>query len=261
MKTVRLFIVALLLMSPWSLAAQEESPVPAEDAAVQVEAAPAEAAPKAEAEPEESLAAEGSLAAEPEPAPGKAESEPIPESQSGIIYPADRPAWVDAPPVKEGEVDRIAVSSGPHATAGEARRQLEEAVKQAAADYVNRHLGAGNAAHFISYDVTRKDVYKEQVEFSFGPMHQAHVMLEFNPQFRDHIEREWKEALTLSRLLKTGLGSAAVFLLLSVVLGYFRADTATRGYYTRRLRFGAATAILALAAAIYFAVRYIPWMI
>jgi hypothetical protein len=52
-----------------------------------------------------------------------------------------------------------------------------------------------------------------------------------------------------------------MLVLLSVVLGYFKADTATRGYYTRRLRFGVATVILALAAAVYFAARWLPWMI
>jgi hypothetical protein len=138
---------------------------------------------------------------------------------------------------------------------------LEEAIKIAADDYVNRHLGSNHAARFVSYQIAAAETYEERPEFSVGPMYQAHALLEFDESFRSKAEKEWKEALTLSRLLKTGLGAGAMLVLLSVVLGYFKADNATRGYYTRRLRFGAATVILALAAAVYVAARLLPWMI
>jgi hypothetical protein len=290
MKTVRLFVIAMLLIAPWPLAAQEANPPTADAPGVEAEAASTPpTVEKAEAEPGYSTEAENAFSEKPNAAQVKAEAEPNDESSVAtedaksdgldasvplrepilesdkprVVYPPDRPAWVDSPPNKKGEIERIAVSSGPHVTAGEARRQLEEAIRQAAADYVNHHLGANNAAQYISYqdEVKIVDDYEEVAEFSIGPMRQAHALLEFDETFRGKIEQEWKEALTLSRLMKTGLGSAAVFLLLSVILGYFRADTATRGYYTRRLRFGAATVILVLAAAIYVAVRYIPWMI
>jgi hypothetical protein len=122
-------------------------------------------------------------------------------------------------------------------------------------------LGSNHAARFITYSIAPVETYEERPEFSVGPMNQAHALLQFDEAFRTKAERDWKEALTLSRLLKTGLGGAAMLVLLSVVLGYFKADTATRGYYTRRLRFGVATVILALAAAVYFAARWLPWMI
>ncbi|MBW3598565.1 MAG: hypothetical protein KY475_15000 [Planctomycetes bacterium] len=177
-----------------------------------------------------------------------------------VVYPENRPEWVEAPPAKEGEIDRIAVTSGPHYSLGEARRQLEEAVRQATDDYVNRHLGAAGATRYLHYNVAPVETFEERPEFSFGPMHQAHALLEFDEAFRRQAEADWKEALTLSRLVRTGLIGGAVFILLAVLLGYLRADNATRGFYTRRLRLGAATVILALAAVVYFAVRTIPWI-
>jgi hypothetical protein len=218
------------------------------------EISPRDAAVKAPVVPEEVTPAPQASAATQDESP--AISEPV-----RVVYPDDRPAWVESSQVREGEIDRIAVSSGPHFSQGEARRQLEEAIKQAADEYVNHHLGSNHAARFISYEVAPVETYEERPEFSVGPMYQAHALLGFDEAFRTKAERDWREALTLSRLLKTGLGGAAMLVLLSVVLGYFKADTATRGYYTRRLRFGAATVILALAAAIFFAVRWIPWMI
>jgi hypothetical protein len=255
MKTTHpLFVAALLIFGPmfaplmprWSVAADEADSVSPRDAEVKAPVAPDDdAAPQSPAEAEDKSPI----------------SEPV-----RVVYPDDRPEWVEAAATSQltkaqGRIDRIAVSSGPHFSQGEARRQLEEAIDQAAADYLNRHLGSNHAARFVTYAVAPVETYEERPEFSVGPMYQAHALLEFNESFRRQAENDWKEALTLSRLLKTGLGGAAMLVLLAVVLGYFKADTATRGYYTRRLRFGAATVILALAAAIFFAVRWIPWMI
>lgn len=177
-----------------------------------------------------------------------------------VIYPEDRPDWVDASPSKVGERERIAVSSGPHYSLGEARRQLAEAIRTAADEYVDHHLGVNNASRYIRYEVQPIVTFEERPEFSFGPMHQAHALLEFDEAFRRQIEEDWKEALTFSRLLKIGLGSGALFVLLAVLLGYLKAEHVTRGVYTRRLRFAAATVILALVAAIFFAASWFPWI-
>ena len=86
---------------------------------------------------------------------------------------------------------------------------------------------------------------------SFGPMYQMHALLEFGPEFRKELdgrrgdlERHAREMAIAFRLRGLALGFGAVLCLLTVVFGYFRLDTATRGYYTGRLQFLAATAIL-----------------
>lgn len=247
----------LVFAAPLALVAQQESPAPRAESAAPVDTIVEEPNVARESAAAEAPAASAPPAASEEPAPESAGEELAP---SRVIYADDRPEWVEAAPDQEGEIDRIAVSSGPHYSLGEARRQLEVAITQAADEYVNRHLGVTDAASYIHYEVAPVKAYEERPRFSFGPMHQAHALLEFDEAFRRQVEQDWKEAVALSRLVKTGLGGGAVLLLLSVLYGYVKADNATRGFYTRRLRLGAATVILALAAVIFFAVRSIPWI-
>ena len=49
-------------------------------------------------------------------------------------------------------------------------------------------------------------------------------------------------------------------MLLGTLFSYFRLDTATKGYYTGRLQFAAAAAILTLVAASVLLAKWIPWM-
>ena len=60
--------------------------------------------------------------------------------------------------------------------------------------------------------------------------------------------------------MQTGLVSGAMLLLLTSVFGYFRLDNATRGYYTGRLQFMTAAAILAVVGAGVIAAQYITWL-
>ena len=54
-------------------------------------------------------------------------------------------------------------------------------------------------------------------------------------------------------------------LLLALMFGYFKLDTATKGYYTGRLQMGLAAAILAVVVAVVFyrqaTVQLIGWLL
>ena len=98
-------------------------------------------------------------------------------------------------------------------------------------------------------------------------MYQTHALLEFGPAFRKELdsrrgelERYVRETATAYRLRGLALGFGAVLCLLSVVFGYFRLDTATRGYYTGRLQFLAATAILIVIVAGALLASRVMWM-
>ena len=91
-------------------------------------------------------------------------------------------------------------------------------------------------------------------------MNQVHAQLVFDDKFRDEIEHRWSEVTSKSRLAQTGLGAGVVLLLLSTLFSYFKVDTATKGYYTGRLQFATAGAILALVAASVLLAKCIPWM-
>jgi hypothetical protein len=91
-------------------------------------------------------------------------------------------------------------------------------------------------------------------------MHQVHALLEFGPDFRQEIERRWAGVTATSRLTQVGLFAGAALLLVGSVFSYFRLDNATRGYYTGRLQFMAAAAILTIVGAGALLARWITWL-
>ena len=180
-----------------------------------------------------------------------------------------RPAWVDRDPVQAGDVRQVSVSSGPQERLAECPPALDLQLKKAVAAYIDNYFGpeaGGNrrVSDIIKYDLgyikkhlmKRGNTFEEKLQMSFGPMYQTHALLEFGPEFRKDLENRRgvletyaREMATAYRLRGLALGFGAVLCLLSVVFGYFRLDTATRGYYTGRLQFLAAAAILGVIVA------------
>ena len=173
-----------------------------------------------------------------------------------IQIPAGRPQWVkDSKPNLTGSIHAIPVTSGPYKLSRGAQRGLEEAMKRVTDEYIADQLNSPLAAKFIPYsiDVIQdrfvKQTYNETINFgSVGPMEQRHALLQFDDAFREELRHHWVGRIAESRLYQTGLGAGAVLLLLTSVFGYFRLDNATRGYYTGRLQFMTAAAILAIVA-------------
>lgn len=186
----------------------------------------------------------------------------------GVIIPPGRPAWVEAPPVREGSVHSMAICSDPYATQAQAMQALDKKVSAATAEYIGEYLQSELAPQLIHYnlkDIKQKlmspsRIYHEKISVSIGPMHQVHAQLEFSPDFRAQLDRRWGEMRATYRLAETGLISGGVLLLLATVFGYFRLDNATRGYYTGRLQFMAAAAILAIVASGAMFSRWIYWL-
>jgi hypothetical protein len=201
---------------------------------------------------------------------GAAESEPqtapqeIPVEEDGpfqIVYPTDRPEWVrradETPRVQSGEVVEVTVSSGPHVSWGEAHKALEEAIDEAAAAYVNDYLGVADAASHLKFEPRRINTFEEEPLYSIGRMKQSHALLAFDKEFNRQIEQKWLDHVAATRLTHTGLAAALVLGALSVVYGYFTADTSTRGAHRRRLQWGAGAAMATLAALAVFLFRWI----
>jgi hypothetical protein len=185
-----------------------------------------------------------------------------------VIYPENRPAWVNAPRNWEGSLQTSAVCSGPYSTEADARRELNAKITAEVDEYIEQFVGSSLAPTLLKLklgdvkaQLVRPDnLYQEKIQVSIGPMHQAHAQLEFGPDFRELLERRWNEVKGVSRLAEFGLIGGAVLGLLSVVFGYFRLDTMTRGFYTARLQFGTAAAILSIVVAGAVAARWIPWL-
>ncbi len=149
------------------------------------------------------------------------------------------------------------------------------------AAYVDEYLGPRGGWQLCAYPtIIRYDlgyiqkhlvkpgnIFEEKLQMSFGPMYQTHALLEFGPEFRKELDSRraiWNgthgNVAIAFRLRGLALGFGAVLCLLAVVFGYFRLDTATRGYYTGRLQFLAATAILIVIVAGALLASRVMWM-
>jgi hypothetical protein len=189
-------------------------------------------------------------------------------SQVQIDYAA-RPAWVGRDPRDEGPVHLISVVAGPYSSLQRAHQELDVVLKQATDEYINDLLQSSTAADWISYDAARirrflvgpGNVYDEKVlSPSVGLMHQSHALLTLGPEFQHDVQQTWHQIVARARLVKVAMAAAAILGTLALLLSYFRADTATRGFYTGRLKFATFVAILGLIACGFLLARSIPWL-
>jgi hypothetical protein len=200
--------------------------------------------------------------------PDAADAIEIEAPPEGVVIPPGRPSWVESPPMHVGEVHTTPVSSGPYARMQDGWHEFDKQIVQATDEYIVEHLGESFATQFIHYDAKAirirflkpQNIYHEQITVSIGPMHQVHGLLEFGPDFRSELDDRWAQVTCYSRLTQVGLGTFALLALLSIVFGYFRVDNATRGYYTGRLQFLTAAAILAVVGVGVVAARWVVWM-
>lgn len=192
-----------------------------------------------------------------------------------------RPEWVETEPLTADDRYEVAVESGLHLRKRTAQQALYEEVKSIVDKYVNNYLESEFASTLVNYSIGESDDagsrtmilrldgksypigserFDEQVEFDYGVMNQSHLLVKLDQDIQNALDLRWREVRATSRLLQTGLGGGALLLLLGTMFGYLKLDTATRGYYTGRLQFGAAAAILAIVAAGAIFANWIPWM-
>ncbi len=221
--------------------------------------------------------AKGSGAAElPESKPAESASastggELAIEAPVKFVEPPGRPAWVKAKPKTTGPgIHTIPVASGPFPVELErdAQRALDSAIVEATNEYIVQQLGSQLAPQLLRYSageikerfIRPENVHADEANYSFAPMHESFALLEFDKSFRDELSQRWDGVRSTSRLTQLGLFAGAGLLLLASVFGYFRLDNATRGYYTGRLQFATAAAILAVIGAGVFAAQWIHWL-
>jgi len=166
-----------------------------------------------------------------------------------------------------GSEHSIAVNSSPYATEALADRELDNVIKAKTDEYIAEQLGSTLAPQLIRYDAAtikreliHQPIYHELGSFSVGPMHQSHALIEFGPDFRKKITDKWVDLTAYYRLMQTGLIAGGALLFLGTIFSYFRLDNATRGYYTGRLQFMTAAAILAIVGSGALLARWIYWL-
>ena len=164
---------------------------------------------------------------------------------------------------------QVSVTAGPYSQQRQVQKELDAELKKATDQYINELLGSSTAARWIAYDVSRVrrslvapgNIYDEKViSPSVGVMYQSHALLEFGPEFQRDIEQAWRQIVARARLVRVALAAAAVLGTLALLFSYFQADTATKGFYTGRLKFVTLVAILGLIVTGVWLARSIPWL-
>jgi hypothetical protein len=108
------------------------------------------------------------------------------------------------------------------------------------ADYLRREVVAKDPKNNESRE------FVETVTRSFGPMKKLTMQIEFSPAVDRELARHWDAYYRQERFAMVGIGAASVLGLLTMVWGMLKVDTATKGYYTKRLFLGVPLGILGL---------------
>lgn len=194
------------------------------------------------------------------------------------------PAWINDPPKRTGDVRREVVATDPFATDDECYHAGDVALMFKVGERIEqlsgRHLfdtklplvaqeydhsfrlnAMGITPEFLRRELVAKDPgsngsreYLEAVTSSVGPMKKLYMQIEFTPAI-DRELMQFAEAYSRQeRFAAVGFGAGSVLTLLTMVWGLLKIDTATKGYYTKRLFLGVPLAIIAGVIAI------ITWM-
>jgi hypothetical protein len=87
----------------------------------------------------------------------------------------------------------------------------------------------------------------------YGTVYETELKVDVSPERRATFCQSYQRQLVRGRLVLLGGALAFVLTCLGAVSGYIRADEATKGYYTNRLRLLAAAGVGAAGMAIYHA--------
>ncbi|MFV2069595.1 MAG: hypothetical protein ACC645_21735 [Pirellulales bacterium] len=192
----------------------------------------------------------------------------------------DIPTWVRTTPKLVGSVYRRTIVSDPFSTDRECQQQLDDEMMLITCQYIDDLLGLRprSGLRDEAQDMTRahrrlahmkitpaylrqticKDEYHETVDTpvnelagaDMGRMRRIHLLMEFDGDVRADIKDRWREAELAGRLSTVGGGVALLIGCIAVVFGYLKLDTATKGYYTRRLQLAAGLATIVLMGAL-----------
>lgn len=87
----------------------------------------------------------------------------------------------------------------------------------------------------------------------------GYAQLHLGDTFRDYVRARMEDRQTAGRLIGVGLSGGAFLAFLAVLLGYLKMDTATRGFYSRRLQTVTLVAVILIVAATWWLRTAIVW--
>ena len=141
------------------------------------------------------------------------------------------------------------ISATPERAAEQARKDLRQRRHRLARSRCSQLVDASGAADRLDRSETQSS--KTVPEKNYGPMYITHLTLDKSPERRARLIKVYNHELVGRRLVNLGGSLAFILICLAAVSGYIRADEATKGYYTNRLRMLAAAGVGAGGVLIY----------
>jgi hypothetical protein len=200
--------------------------------------------------------------------PSAVEAQVVAASPAAVLASTiggNRPSWVDNPPEQrvdaEGVFRLVGTTQALYATPQESQLAADEVVQELFDQYVRRVYGTEivgklrlpreiNTSKIVSWTEPQESPTTGMT------MYETHVLLALDQNDR-HIIEERLQAIEIDRRVHlAGAGSLLVLGLIATLWGYLRLDTASRGYYSGRLKLGAAAAVALVAGAALHVARW-----
>lgn len=176
------------------------------------------------------------------------------------------PAWLPKSEAALQELEKVdekgfrvlvgKVSASPE----KAREELRKALEQEVAKWASPDVPTDWRAPKDVYDAIGGEVYLQPIaqEIETDPkspeiyvVYRGIQKADFSDASRERVVDVHQQQLVTARLVKLGGGLGFVLVCLGCLTGYVRADEATKGYYTNRLRLAAAVGAGVAGTAIY----------
>lgn len=176
------------------------------------------------------------------------------------VFPSEleqhEPAWLQ---LKE-EIDpqrgyRRTVTSGPCISQPQSMEKLDVALHKAVNEYLVKRFGATAPARlnlsseFIMEGLVRDLYHRQRDDLSVGDTIETVALVEFPPRTMSMLQDELNQQTVDRRMRQAGTWAAFLFIVMGTCLAYLKYDTATKGYYSGRLKVASAVTILAALAA------------
>jgi hypothetical protein len=170
-------------------------------------------------------------------------------TKSGKVVGAARPVKPVAVNTNAAEIPTLAgrISATPERADDEAHTALRQAIT----DWLDPDVPSSWSLPERELDMLVLETNLETVAKEYGPMYITHLTLDTTPAHRDKLVKLYNRELVGHRLINLGASLTFILMCLAGVSGYIRADEATKGYYTNRLRMLAAAAVGAGGVLIY----------
>src|SRR5262249_32461033 len=139
---------------------------------------------------------------------------------------------------------------------------FDKALLVATATYVDQVVEHGAGAKLLQSETARertlqflstnvvKESYREDIrdpDVAIGEGIKQYALLNFDDRAADYFRQEWRLLVQERRLFTFAAGIGLLLAFVGTIFGYLKMDTATRGYYSGRLKFVAFVALVAIA--------------